>query len=314
VAEAAQKQTRADQEHESQRHLRGQQGGAQEAPARGDVARAAAQRRSEIRAARLPGGRAAGERCDDHRRRAGEAEHARIHDGAGRHPMREQERPHHRAAPQRDEQARGATGQGQHQALDHQLPHQAASTRPETGAHRHLRAAPHPAGEQQVRHVRTGDEEHREGHQTHPERDLRVARHLRPARRLDRPEHHRVQRVPRPVGGRRRPPVGQIGLGGRRRRRDPGREPREDREPEPPPVLQRLGTRQQRGRLLDGKPEVGRLEVGPREARRRDADHRVRELPDPEGAPDRGGIPGHLAHPVPVAHDRDRARAQPVLR
>ena len=127
------------------------------------------------------------------RQRRREAEHADVHTCVretrhhGRRQVREE-----RHRDRTDGDAQRAAGEGEQPVLDHELSHEARAAGAERRAHREIALAARHPRQQQVRHVRAGDEQH-EADRAHQdgERRSNAAGQLV----LQRHERHRRRRI-----------------------------------------------------------------------------------------------------------------------
>ena len=157
-----QHQSRADEEHDRERHLGDDQSVPEAgAPAAGrGVAASFLHRLGQIRLEQARGRRDAEDDRGHERDADGEQQHApvdrRSGDAGNARRVPPGEEPH---ADPGERQAGGGADAGEHQALGQQLAHDPGRPRAERGAHRHLALARFRAREQQVGDVGAGDQQ-----------------------------------------------------------------------------------------------------------------------------------------------------------
>jgi hypothetical protein len=179
LAQAAHEESGADQEHGGERRLHHEQRRPQ------PVARVAGVAPSRLERARHVGARGAqrrhqpGDDAGHDRGEHREADDAQV-DGRRRpmHPAEEERAQQHAPCP-RDEQADRAADQREQEALDEELADEPPARHAEREPHGDLAPARESAREQQVRDVRTGDEEHEHRRARDAGRDPDVGPHPR---------------------------------------------------------------------------------------------------------------------------------------
>ena len=123
----------------------------------------------------------------------------------------------HIDAPERQHGARGAADQGEREALDEQLPDDAQTAGAEGGAHGDFPSPRCAAREEQIRNIRTGDQQNcRHCAEQHDQREPVVLHQHVP----ERPDEDAARSVARVCGVHARPDRRELRL--RRRQRDPG--------------------------------------------------------------------------------------------
>jgi hypothetical protein len=169
--EASQTQARPDEEERCERNLGDHERHAETPSTRTNRARAVPKIGAHILSRELPGRQQSEEHAGRERDHEGEHQDTQVETNTrqtddlavGRRDLAEGADP-----PVRDDQPRGAARNAEDQALHERLPHQPRASRAERRAYGHLAPAPGSAGEQQVRDVDTGDEQH-EGHRPEQE-------------------------------------------------------------------------------------------------------------------------------------------------
>ncbi len=187
----------------------------------------------------------------------------------------------------------------EHDRLHEQLAHEAKRRSAQRGAHRHLALTAEAAGQDEARHVRTGDHEH-ETHdpQQGQERRSHVAGHLFLQR--DQP----VSPILVVVGkGRGQPVADPVELGPRLGQGHRRLEPRDDVEIAQAALGHQIGHGQGRGGHREVRQDPGLRFGRPGKALGHDSDHGHRHRAEADGAPDHRRVGPEHALPGTVAQN-----------
>ena len=301
--ERLEQQAGADDEHERDGHLGGDEHAAEPAPARrAGAARRVLERRRQIGAGAVQGGHETEHEARRHGQQGREAQHARIDadrvEAGGGHGAGGDDGSY---APRGEEGAGGAARRGEDHRLGEHLAYEPGRARPERRAHGDFATASRRAREREVRHVGARDEQHEgDGAHEHEEGQAERSGHLL----VQRHQHEALALVGR--GVLRREPVREpVHRGAGRGERHLRSQPRHHLQDDQPPC--------RRCRVEPERPEDVRVRLHRRaEVRRQHANDGVGDAGQRQRASNDAGVAAEMP-PERVRQENDRWGARSIV-